>query len=96
MINSQNKTENISCDITLLPFYVTYPFVYPEFRSLFAHSAKIDIKSVLHSYSIHFFGLLSSEMVIDSDVPIKKFVDQSIIDFLNNIRSISIDQIDQA
>ena len=53
------------CDVTIFPYYICYPFQMSDMGLVFRHNASLQVYRTLHSYSLHFFGRLSSKAKIN-------------------------------
>lgn len=62
MLETSNKTT--SCDISILPERYFYPYSWEHLKELFVNNTTIDIKKITDSYSIHFYGKMSKNIII--------------------------------
>lgn len=65
-IKSQNKSNNHSCNIFLYPHKLIYPIYWENSSLLFEHNLKFNKTLFENTYSIHFYGWLTSKYDVEA------------------------------
>lgn len=94
MINPLKSNNRTKCGISILPEEYFYPYPWEKFELLFKKDGLIDIKKVTNTFSVHFYGKLSSNFLAEQNSIYEYFAKNNcpysyqFLNFLNKQKSI--------
>ena len=62
---SSGLFKNSSCDTSIFPYNYFYPISWVSADVLFKHDSSISIKDFIDTYSVHFYGKMSSNQLVN-------------------------------
>ncbi len=62
---SHGLSKNLTCDTSIFPYNYFYPISWISANQLFQHDSSISIKDFIDTYSVHFYGKLTSNQPVN-------------------------------